>query len=134
MAMESLSISNPLGEPLHPNTLPVGMSVFTIAAGLLLSIRSYQSRDNALAVEWSDREGWKCNGIFLAVLVVFLLLIPHLGLPLASAVFTTATIWYLERSVVRSLVTGICVALILYFGFVRFLELSFPLGILETME
>jgi hypothetical protein len=133
MGLESFSIGNILQEPLHPRTLPLGMSVFTIAAGLLLSIRSYRSADNTQMAEWPDREGWICNGIFFAALVAFLLLIPFLGLPLASAMFVTGLVWYLERSLVRPLVTGICVFLSLYFGFVRFLDLPLPMGILEGL-
>lgn len=131
--IEAFNIGNPLDEPLHPRTLPSAMAIFTIVMGLSLTVRSYRSHNTDLMVDWPDQLGWIYNGIFVSGIIGFILLIPVLGFPIAAALFTTTMIWFLERTIVRSTVTGLCVALILYYGFIKFLELPFPLGFMEGM-
>lgn len=133
LCIEASSIPNPLDEPLHPNTLPMSMAIFTVATGLLLAFRSYRIKDSTLTVEWPERDGWIRNGVFGTTLVVYLVLIPIIGMPISSALFTTSMIWYLERTIVRSVVSGVSVALILYYVFIKFLELPYPLGIFERI-
>ena len=67
----------------------------------------------------------------LVSLAVFIALIQPLGMPLATWAYVTFSIWYLDRRIIRAGIIGFLSAAVVFFVFVRFLELSFPLGPLQ---
>ena len=79
-------------------------------------------------MEWPDREGWFRLLVTFVSLTVYLALIEPLGVAVASFLFSTFLIWYLDRRFVRSICVGAAVALVIQFVFVRILQLSFPAG------
>ena len=79
-------------------------------------------------MEWPDKEGWFRLLVTFVSLTVYLALIEPLGVAVASFLFSTSLIWYLDRRFVRSICVGAAVALVIQFVFVRILQLSFPAG------
>jgi putative tricarboxylic transport membrane protein len=127
--LAALDIQSAFGERLPPRTLPLGLGSTTVVTGVLLSIRAYLYRGEDLEIKWPDREGWWRLAVTFATLVIYLLLIDPLGVAVASLVFSTFLIWYLERRVIRSLCVGVAVAVVIQFVFVNLLQLALPTGI-----
>jgi hypothetical protein len=124
----ALDIQSVFGERLPPRTLPMGLGLTTLVTGLLLSVRAYLYRGEDLGVHWPDRDGWLRLGITIVSLVLYLFLIEPLGVALATLVFSTALIWYLDRKPIRAIVIGVSVAVVIQVVFVQFLQLPFPQG------
>jgi putative tricarboxylic transport membrane protein len=124
----ALDIQTTFGERLPPRTLPVALGLTTLVTGTLLSIRSYRHPEVILTVDWPDREGWVRLIVTFFSLVVYLALMEILGVPIATLVFSTFLIWYLDRKFVRSLAIGVITAVVIEVVFVRILQLSFPAG------
>ena len=124
----ALDLKSTFGERLPPRTLPLTLGFTTLIAGALLSLRAYWYRGEELYVEWPDKEGWFRLLVTFVSLTVYLALIEPLGIAVASFLFSTSLIWYLDRRFVRSICVGAAVALVIQFVFVRILQLSFPAG------
>jgi len=124
----ALDLKSTFGERLPPRTLPLILGCTTLIAGALLSLRAYWYRGEELTVEWPDKEGWFRLVVTFASLAVYLALIEPLGVAVASFLFSTFLIWYLDRRFVRSFCVGAAVALVIQVVFVRILQLSFPAG------
>jgi hypothetical protein len=70
-----------------------------------------------------------------ALLLAYAVLIEPIGFPIVTAAFVTAHSWYLGRY--RPWVTipgGVATGITVYYVFMEFLELSFPLGLLEYLH
>jgi len=124
----AMSIQAAFAERLPPRTLPVVLGCVTIVTGLLLAYRAWRFKGQDPAIDWPDKEGWKRVLVGFGSLVVYLVLIDPIGMPLATLIFTSFLIWYLDRRVVRSVVIGVITAAIILFVFIRILELTFPVG------
>jgi putative tricarboxylic transport membrane protein len=124
----ALDIQTTFGERLPPRTLPLTLGLITLFTGALLSIRSYRHPEITLTVDWPDKEGWIRLIVTFASLAVYLVLMEFLGVPIATLVFSTFLIWYLDRKFLRSLVVGVITAVVIEVVFVRILQLSFPAG------
>jgi len=127
--VSSLSITDMLGERLPPWMLPMSLSVCTMLAGLVLSFKSWKGTGRDIQVEWPDRAGFVHLAIFVASIVAYLLLIGILGMPVATCLFTAATIWQLNRRLVQALAVGVASALIVHYFFSIGLEMNFPAGV-----
>jgi len=97
----------------------------------LLALKSWRFKGPDPAIEWPDREGWMRVSVSFVSLFVYLYLIEPIGMPLASLVFLAFLIWYMDRRLVRAVIIAVVTAAILFFGFIRGLELSFPVGPLQ---
>lgn len=128
--LSSLSITDMLGERLPPWLLPMALSAITMLAGLLLSLKSWRSSQGDIEVEWPDRSGFKHLAIFVAVTVAYLVLIDVIGMPLATVLYTAATIWQLNGRIVQALTIAVITALVVHYVFSVGLEMNFPAGVL----
>ena len=124
----AMDLKSTFGERLPPRTLPLTLGFTTLIAGALLSLRAYWYRGEELYVEWPDKEGWFRLLVTFVSLTAYLALIEPLGVAVASLLFSTFLIWYLDRRFVRSICIGALVALVIQVIFVRILQLSFPAG------
>ncbi|MEW6668052.1 MAG: tripartite tricarboxylate transporter TctB family protein [Thermodesulfobacteriota bacterium] len=127
----SYGITSPIADRLPPHTLPVVLGWTTLATGILLALRAWRSRSEGVVIEWPNREGLIRVVVNLVGLAVFIALITPLGMPLATWVYVTFSIWYLDRRIIRAVIIGFLSGATVFYVFVRFLELSFPLGPLQ---
>jgi hypothetical protein len=131
----SRSIKAMAGESLDPGTLPgmVGWAMILCGAGIMRTGWSY--RGEPVLVHWPDREGQRRLMATAALLLAYAVLIEPIGFPIVTAAFVAAHSWYLGRY--RPWVTilgGIATGVIVYYVFMEFLELTFPLGLLEYLH
>lgn len=131
MASQALKIQNLFNEPLHPNTLPLSLSIILSGLGLLLALRSWRCRGADVDVEWPAPSGWLNILVTIAALAALYLAMPVLGLPISAFLFVAGLILFYDRAILAALLVGLGVGLLLYFGFIRFLQMPFPLGILS---
>jgi len=126
--LAALDIQSVFGERLPPRTLPMTLGFTTLVTGGMLSIRAYFYRGEDLELNWPDREGWFRLAITFVTLVIYLVLIEPLGVAMASLVFSTVLIWFLDRRPIRSLCVGVIVAIVIQVVFVNILQLPLPQG------
>lgn len=116
-------------ERLPPRTLPYVVGFMTFSGGMSLAVKSYRFRGDDPEIQWPDKDGWVRVGVNLLLLALFTALMDPVGMPIATALYVAAAIWYMDRSrVLAALLTGAGSAVIVYFLFIRLLGLNFPLG------
>lgn len=119
-------------ERLPPRTLPYAVGITTLAGGIALAVRSWRYRGEDAEVQWPGGDGWVRIAVILLLLALFTALIGPLGMPVATALYVAAAIWYLDRSrLLAALFIGSVSGVVVYYLFIRLLGLSFPLGLLE---
>lgn len=119
-------------ERLPPRTLPYAVGFMTMAGGAALAVRSWRYLGEDAEIQWPGRDGWVRITVNLLLLALFTALIGPLGMPVATALYVAAAIWYLDRSrLLAALLTGAASGVVVYYLFIRLLGLSFPLGPLE---
>ncbi|QGP92910.1 Tripartite tricarboxylate transporter TctB family protein [Neomoorella glycerini] len=125
----SLNIAGVTGEHLHPRTLPYLLSLVIFVTGLALLLSGWRYRGEAKIIDWPGREGWKRILISLASIVVYLLLLEPLGFTLSSFLLLVFLTWYLGRyHIIFIILLGLATAVVIYFLFIQFLGLTFPVG------
>ena len=122
------NISVAFAERLPPRTLPLILGWTTVVTGLLLSVRAWRYKGDPIPVVWPDTSGWAAVIVTFVSIFFLILLSEPLGMPIASFLFCTFLIWYLNRRIVQALAVGLATGLILYYVFVRLLEVSLPVG------
>jgi len=127
--VSSLSITDMLGERLPPWLLPMSLSAITMAAGLVLSFKSWRSTLEDIEVEWPNKSGLIHLLVFVGVTAVYLVFIDIIGMPLATACYIAATVWQLNRRIVQALILGVIAALVVHYVFSIGLEMNFPSGV-----
>lgn len=127
----SYGITSPIADRLPPHTLPLVLGWTTLGTGFLLALRAWRSRTEGGAIDWPNREGKIRVLVNLVSLAVYIGLILPLGMPLATWAYVTFSIWYLDRRIIRAGIIGFVSGAVVFFVFIRFLELSFPLGPLQ---
>lgn len=125
----SYNIAGVTGEQLHPRTLPVFLSWVISLAGVALIFGGWRNQDESQTIDWPDKAGFKRLLMAMACMILYLLLIEPLGFATSSFLMLAFLIWYLSHYhpvtvVLLSLVT----AVIIYFLFIQFLGLTFPVG------
>lgn len=119
-------------ERLPPRTLPYVVGLMTLAGGAGLAVKSWRFRGEDPTVGWPDRDGALRIVVNLLLLALFIALMNPLGMPVATALYVTASIWYIDRKrILAAVLTGTGSAVVVYYLFIRLLELSFPMGLLE---
>jgi uncharacterized membrane protein HdeD (DUF308 family) len=127
----SSQIRGGMEERLPPRTLPYVVGVIILVCGAILAIKARQSREADSAIQWPDRTVTLRIIISLVAAAIFIAIMEPLGLPLSAGLYVSFAIWYLRRSrPVTALLTGGITGVVSYFLFIRFLELSFPIGAL----
>ncbi len=131
----SRSIKALAGESLDPRTLPmiVGWAMVLCGAGIMYS--GWRYRGNPVPVQWPDRRGVSRLVATGALLLAYVILIEPVGFPIITAAFVAAHSWYLGRyRPWASILGGAAVGIIVYYVFMEFLELTFPLGLIEYLH
>jgi putative tricarboxylic transport membrane protein len=130
----STRITGGLEERLPPRTLPYIMGFTILASGILLVIRAWRYKGENPAIHWPDRAGAIRIGVTLASLAVYIALIDPLGMPISTALYLAFQVYFLSHGryrIVSALLTGAISGLVVYYLFIQFLELSFPVGPLQ---
>ena len=125
-------IKGDVEERLPPRTLPYIVGIVLLFSGAALAFKSLRATGPDSDVGWPERDGWIRIGVNLLLLALYVALIGVAGMPIATFLYVAATIWYLDRKrIVGALVTGACSSLVVYFLFMKLLELPLPMGFLE---
>jgi putative tricarboxylic transport membrane protein len=116
-------------ERLPPRTLPYVVGFMTFAGGVALAVKSYRFRGEDPQIEWPEKGGWVRIGVNLLLLALFAALMDPLGMPIATALYVAAAIWYMDRSrILAALLASAGSAVVVYYLFIKLLGLTFPLG------
>ncbi len=131
----SLSIKALAGESLDPRTLPAMVGWAMVLCGGAIMYNGWRYRGEPVPIHWPDKIGQNRLMITGALLLAYVILIETVGFPIVTAAFVAAHSWYLGRyrpwvAILFGGVTGV----IVYYGFMEFLELTFPLGLLEYLR
>ena len=125
-------IKGDVDERLPPRTLPYIVGIVLLFSGAALALKSLRATGPDSDVGWPQRDGWIRIGVNFLLLVLFVVLINVIGMPFATFVYVAATIRYLDRKrTAGAIIAGVCSSLVVYFLFMKFLELPFPMGFLE---
>jgi putative tricarboxylic transport membrane protein len=127
IVLASFNITSAFGERLPPRFLPLMMGSIMMVTALLLVVRSLRCEPGP-EVEWPDRSGWINIIVTFLSLAGYLLLIDPIGMPLATFAFLTFLIWYLDRGIVKALIIAAITSVVVLFVFIRWLELTLPVG------
>jgi putative tricarboxylic transport membrane protein len=130
----SASIDEGAGGHLHPRTFPMLLGALLLAGGGGLAV-SAAARAPGKPTDWPDARGWKLWLIALGSLVLFVALARPLGFLLCSFVFVAGFIRYFGRyRLPVALAWAMGVAVFIYVVFVRLLDLTLPMGILDFLS
>ncbi len=125
-------IRGDIEERLPPRTLPYAVGFMTLAGGIGLAVKSWRFRGKDLEIPWPGWDGTARIAVNLLLLALFIALMEPLGMPIATALYVTVAVWYIDRKrIIAALITGAGSGMVVYFLFIRLLGLSFPMGLLE---
>lgn len=130
----STKITGGLEERLPPRTLPYVLGFTILVAGIALAIKSYRYHGENPSIKWPDRSGMIRVVIIVFSLAAYLILIDSLGMPIATAIYVAFAVWYLwigRYAIIYGILTGLASGITVYYLFIRFLGLSFPVGPLQ---
>ncbi len=120
-----------------PRAFPLGVAAGILLLGLLLLGRATVWPDRELARLTAEEEAsthWATVGFLAVLLVAYALVLKPLGYILATAAFLPVAARILgSRGVVRDVVAGLALAVVVYYGFTRFLGVRLPDGVLEPL-
>jgi putative tricarboxylic transport membrane protein len=116
---------------LSPRTFPYTVGALLLACGIALALKSWALREEGPAIAWPDRVGIRTITVSLVFVACYIALMNLLGLPLATVLYLTLSIWYLNRAKwVTAVVIGLITGVVSYYLFIQVLGLSFPAGFL----
>ncbi len=125
-------IKGDVEERLPPRTLPYVVGFMTLAGGVALTVKSWRFRGEDPVIKWPARDGAVRIIVNLVSLAAYAVLMEPLGMPIATALYIAFSVWYLDRKrLITAVASGIVSAVVVYYVFIKLLELSFPLGLLE---
>ncbi len=131
----SRSIMAMAGESMDPGTLPSmgGWAMILCGAGIIYN--GWRYRGDPLPIQWPDSLGQRRLMATAVLLFGYVILIEPIGFPIVTAAFVAAHSWYRGRSRIWfSILLGVATGVIVYYVFMEFLELTFPLGLLEYLH
>jgi len=127
-------ITGGMEERLPPRTLPYILGFTILVAGTFLAVKSWRFQGENPAIKWPDRTGMVRVIVILLSLAVYIVLIEPLGMPIATVLYVSFSVWYLwigRHPIVYALITGLLSGAVVYYLFMHFLELGFPMGLLQ---
>ena len=111
----------------------VGWIMVLCGAGIMYT--GWRYRGDPVPVLWPDRKGQRRLMATAALLLVYVILIEPIGFPIVTAAYVAAHSWDLGRyRLWMAILGGGATGLIVYYVFMEFLELTFPLGLLEYLQ
>ncbi len=114
---------------LPPRTLPYLVGGAVLLGGLALAWEAWRYRGPEMSVNWPTRSGMLRNVVTMTALVAYVALLEVVGTFIATTLFVAGLIWFLRRGgLVSAIIIGILSGATLHFVFIRYLELSLPLG------
>jgi hypothetical protein len=132
--LAAIQITGGMEERLPPRTLPYVLGFTILFAGIFLAIKSWRFQGENPVIKWPDRTGMFRVLVILASLAVYIALIDPLGMPISTAIYVAFSVWYLwigRHAILYAIITGILSGATVFYLFIRFLELSFPIGPLQ---
>jgi hypothetical protein len=116
---------------LPPRTLPVLVGGAVLFGGLGLMWEAWRYKGPVMPIGWPSWSGMSRNIVTMVALTAYVGLLEVLGALPATTLFIFGLIWYLRRGrPFSALLIGLACGLMLHFLFIRYLELSLPLGFL----
>jgi putative tricarboxylic transport membrane protein len=120
-----------------PRVIPYIVGGGLVLVGIWLAIETLTGKVSTGSAESEDADptlptDWRAVGLIALALLAYLLLLERAGFVIASAVlFVVAAYAMGSRRYLRDIVAGILMALVLYLGFTRGLDLRLPAGVLQ---
>jgi hypothetical protein len=127
-------ITGGMEERLPPRTLPYILGFMILVAGIILAVKSWRFQGENPLIKWPDRTGMVRVIVILVSLAAYIALIEPLGMPVATVLYVSFSVWYLwigKYPIAYALITGLLSGAVVYYLFIHFLELSFPMGLLQ---
>lgn len=116
---------------LSPRFFPsvLGWLIFICGGGL--AFRSWRFTGEDPKIAWPDRQGLRTIVVCLALLAGYIFFMKPLGLPIATFLYVTASIWFLKpEKRGMAILCGVILGILSYVVFIYLLQLSFPVGFL----
>jgi putative tricarboxylic transport membrane protein len=132
--LAATKITGGMEERLPPRTLPYVLGFTILIAGTILAIKSWRYYGENPNIKWPDKKGMVRVIIIVAGLAAYIALIDPLGMPIATALYVAFAVWYLwigRHAILYGIITGLLSGATVFYLFIRFLELSFPIGPLQ---
>jgi putative tricarboxylic transport membrane protein len=127
----SISISGGVAARLPPRTFPVVIGCLLLVCGVALALKSWTLKDEGPRVHWPDKMGFRTILVTLISLACYIAMTNPLGMPLATGLYISFSIWYLKPSRWwMALTIGVISGVVTYWLFIRLLGLSFPEGVI----
>jgi putative tricarboxylic transport membrane protein len=120
-----------------PRVIPYIVGGGLVLVGIWLAFEALTGRAAMGSAESEDADptlptDWRAVGFIAVALLAYLLLLERAGFVIASAVlFVVAAYAMGSRRYVRDIIAGVLMALVLYLGFTRGLDLRLPAGVLQ---
>ena len=127
-------ITGGMEERLPPRTLPYVLGITLLISSIMLAIKSWRLKEEGPDIKWPDRKGTIHVFVTIGSLAVYIAIIDLIGMPVATALFVAFLVWYLWRAkhrILYAVITGIASGAVVFYLFIRLLELNFPVGFLE---
>ncbi|HYL80122.1 MAG TPA: tripartite tricarboxylate transporter TctB family protein [Candidatus Acidoferrum sp.] len=116
---------------LPPRTLPLLTGGGVLLGGLGLVYEAWRYRGPVMPVGWPSCSGMLRNIVTMVALAAYVGLLEVIGTLPATTLFIFGLIWYLRKGrPLSALFIGLACGLMLHFVFIRYLELSLPVGFL----
>ena len=120
-----------------PSIAPIAVSVGILMLGVMFALRTSILADRDLAEAAGAEEAmahWPTVLLLGVLLVGYAVALAPLGYILATALLVPISSRILGSGHrLRDIVVGVCLALVIYFGFTAFLEIRLPQGILAPV-
>jgi hypothetical protein len=132
--LAATKITGGMEERLPPRTLPYILGFLILVAGMILAVKSWRFQGENPAIKWPDRTGTKRVIVILVSLAAYIALIEPLGMPIATVLYVSFSVWHLwigRHPIIYALITGLLSGAVVYYLFIHFLELNFPMGLLQ---
>jgi putative tricarboxylic transport membrane protein len=117
-----------------PSIMPIVVSLGLTALGLALALRTTRWPDRDLGRRVAGEEAathWPTTGLLGILLLAYAFVLGPLGYIVSTAILVPVSARILgSRQLLRDAVVGIGLAIVIFAGFTRFLQIRLPAGIL----
>lgn len=122
------------GHPLYqqPNIIPKIWTTIMIFSSLFLLVQSFISLDAKTKTTMEEvykdfKENYFSVAVLIGVIILFILLLPVIGFLFSGIIFLAISMWWFGyRSYLKTIVFSIAGSVVIYFFFVKVLNVLFP--------